>query len=855
MPQIDMDSWTTQGATLECTSYRSFWTNMTRNEDTWRYKDYGDNHFNSGGTFYFTFSFHAAVTAGLGVLLMLSQDVDDLFGLYSANKNLLSIYIIDSGAGADPGIYLYQRYGASNVSTSVSILDTYRYRPLYCKAVWTTTGGTGGFGTLVLNIYREQSLVTQLYTATINLGADNDYRYLWMANSYNEGAGGAAKTVTGWSGHLYIDEVPPAIFTEYKKFVPFSPTFSDGFENGHPNGDIIWTDNVEGASATVAISTTVVKSGTYSLKIFHDTATDKTANCHFVPGSGLKSRTMQFDFYLDSLSTENDIFQICAMMDITAGNHFIAEVENTGGLYYLTLSKYTAGVRTEGTVKKTISLQTWYTLTLLYSDYTMYGVLLCDGDYVSHILMDCPTIGNASGRINLGGFGAIAGLKGGTGYYENFRYLNGTTYFPVPCRGGVGDATLALGLAVNDAHSTSGSYGNPMQILYKVGGATEFSSGTSLTIASTMVWPTGGIRWDASTSRWLVFSRHHTSGQAYPHTVVYYCTDAELKSGTLDLNDRTHTLKDYWEYDSGEADNVDEATTELQDSAKSWETNQFVGWVVYNVTQSQSAYISSNTSNTITHAALSGGVHWDTGDHYHIRAPVVMYASREEIGGTLLVGLEYAGAVASATYNYLETARIELTTGALTYRSLFAHYDEGLGANYVAVAEPTIWIGSDGKLRASLRACGGSGTYNLFRFRTSDDMGITAFDGEALESFGANWDGHNAIPRFFVFGDYLWAQSRVNLPQGSASVYEWYTSVRKVSRSDGDVIAEFWWESLGEGGNGDIDGVSSSVEIYYIDYASDFYSCAQYRQLTSDLTLEAACFSQSALTMLYLNML
>lgn len=72
-------------------------------------------------------------------------------------------------------------------------------------------------------------------------------------------------------------------------------------------------------------------------------------------------------------------------------------------------------------------------------------------------------------------------------------------------------------------------------------------------------------------------------------------------------------------YDSGDHDGSDNASV-LTDSSKSWTTNQWVGYRLYNLTDGSSGAITANTGTTIT-ATLAGGTDndWDGSDLYEIR--------------------------------------------------------------------------------------------------------------------------------------------------------------------------------------------------------------------------------------------
>jgi hypothetical protein len=77
---------------------------------------------------------------------------------------------------------------------------------------------------------------------------------------------------------------------------------------------------------------------------------------------------------------------------------------------------------------------------------------------------------------------------------------------------------------------------------------------------------------------------------------------------------------------TGDHDGADHATIMTDtDAAYSWDTNEWVGYTIQNVTEGDSGVVTSNTSNTITVASLSGpgDNKWQDNDVYQLTSPTI----------------------------------------------------------------------------------------------------------------------------------------------------------------------------------------------------------------------------------------
>lgn len=78
-------------------------------------------------------------------------------------------------------------------------------------------------------------------------------------------------------------------------------------------------------------------------------------------------------------------------------------------------------------------------------------------------------------------------------------------------------------------------------------------------------------------------------------------------------------VDDWWNYSEGGTDSASVGAAFLTDGTKSWTTDEWVGYFIYNTTDGSFGLITANTATTIT-ATLQGGTgdNWDSGDVYKI---------------------------------------------------------------------------------------------------------------------------------------------------------------------------------------------------------------------------------------------
>lgn len=84
---------------------------------------------------------------------------------------------------------------------------------------------------------------------------------------------------------------------------------------------------------------------------------------------------------------------------------------------------------------------------------------------------------------------------------------------------------------------------------------------------------------------------------------------------------------DWWNYSEGGTDSASVGAAFLTDGTKTWTTDEWVGYFIYNVTDASFGLITANTGTTIT-ASMEGGTGlWDSGDVYKIAAGLNPLAS------------------------------------------------------------------------------------------------------------------------------------------------------------------------------------------------------------------------------------
>jgi len=184
------------------TADRVTWTDLTRKEDAYVYKDKGVDHFNGDFEHLITIYLDAATTGGrTGALWGLTNIVDDEKGIADANEDELLVFFYYDGT--DHWIYLREYHGGvATTDRCVCALDT----PYYLKIKRDESIGT--YGRLYCYIYSNPERTTLVDTLQVDLHAKIDFRYIFSIQTYRDEASG---TISGYSENLDLQEVPPAV--------------------------------------------------------------------------------------------------------------------------------------------------------------------------------------------------------------------------------------------------------------------------------------------------------------------------------------------------------------------------------------------------------------------------------------------------------------------------------------------------------------------------------------------------------------------------------------------------------------------------------------------------------------------
>lgn len=216
-----------------------------------------------------------------------------------------------------------------------------------------------------------------------------------------------------------------------------------------------------------------------------------------------------------------------------------------------------------------------------------------------------------------------------------------------------------------------------------------------------------------------------------------------------------------------------------------------------------------------------------------------MWPTRElNADGKLYVGIEIwpSSAPYTSSNQYVQSALFNWSDGVLSNRYKYAAYDDIVTCtgSHCFVAEPTLFKKNDGTLCSTLRYTNSDGQDNRFRFKCSSDDGTSTWTSATLYDPGEDWNHLNAMPRAFMFRGYSWWQFRDN-QNNTDPPRSWVTNIVKAEKDPDtnnkmNIISEMWWESNGEGGNGDIDAISTAGQIY-LDLITDMFGTTFFKRL------------------------
>jgi len=176
---------------ITVTSDRSEFDTLRRNEDAYVYDDKGVDHFN--GNFEHLFEIYMSSSNGIVVMWGMANIVEDLKSILDASEDELCLelstytfYLIEVFGGTQ----YYDTYGGT--SGTLYYLTAERDE------------GVGTYGTLYLYIYSDADRTNLLDTLTVTLHEKEDFRYLYVTQSYNSGHTNAA---SGYTQNVDLQEV------------------------------------------------------------------------------------------------------------------------------------------------------------------------------------------------------------------------------------------------------------------------------------------------------------------------------------------------------------------------------------------------------------------------------------------------------------------------------------------------------------------------------------------------------------------------------------------------------------------------------------------------------------------------
>ena len=151
--------------------------NAYRNEDAYVYKDKGSG--------FFTDFIHKvdvrsdfAQENALGVVWSLQNDLNDVYGIYNANKTCVYVFFYYRGADHTRRICLREVYNGSLYTTDWVGADTNTWYYLTIEKSGTS---------LTCKIYSDSARTNLLETLNLTLHGDWSFRYIFACNTYNSG--------------------------------------------------------------------------------------------------------------------------------------------------------------------------------------------------------------------------------------------------------------------------------------------------------------------------------------------------------------------------------------------------------------------------------------------------------------------------------------------------------------------------------------------------------------------------------------------------------------------------------------------------------------------------------------------
>jgi len=153
-----------------------WWNGLARNEDAYVYKDKGVDFFDGNFKHFIEAIDSGGSTARLGVYWSLQNVVDDIKAIGDASGDCLAIYTYNGE------LFLRECIGGTAYTDGYNFSVDVLY---YLTVVRDETIGT--YGAMYCNIYSDYSRTTLVDSLHVALHEKEDFRYVFMTNTYNSG--------------------------------------------------------------------------------------------------------------------------------------------------------------------------------------------------------------------------------------------------------------------------------------------------------------------------------------------------------------------------------------------------------------------------------------------------------------------------------------------------------------------------------------------------------------------------------------------------------------------------------------------------------------------------------------------
>ena len=185
------------------TSSRVTWTDLTRDEDAYVYKDKGADYFSGNFEIQFTHkSIDGATDSSVVSIWAVANTVDDLIGIDTANGSALAVYVGNAVGSTKID------FGMEELDSGTAYYSS-TYRGDYGTNYYITVKrneAVGAYGTLYCYIYSDSARTNLLSTLSRSLHSSRkDFRYIYALQSWDTGE--AVITHSGYNEDVEIVSV------------------------------------------------------------------------------------------------------------------------------------------------------------------------------------------------------------------------------------------------------------------------------------------------------------------------------------------------------------------------------------------------------------------------------------------------------------------------------------------------------------------------------------------------------------------------------------------------------------------------------------------------------------------------